>query len=190
VSRRLSAKTHSLHTKTSTRSLASVLTVVFVAVLMAALTPSPTLAQTPKRACTHARAKHSTRVCGQSSHKARARHKHRGKHTLGTAPSETGPVLEPASCEDGNAPIQEANGSFSCADGSEPECENGATPTRSPNGTSLLCLVVAEPESESGESECEEGLSALCPTEPLPDSKEGTCAIPSNTSSSFICEEN
>jgi hypothetical protein len=181
-----------LHPTTSTRSVASVLTlaVVFAAVMMVALlAPSQTLAQTHKRACSHAKVKRGAHTCVQSLHKGRARHanKHRGKHTLGTSPA-TSPVFEPASCEDGNAPIQEANGSFSCTDGSEPECENGATPTRSRNGKSLLCLVIAEPEAESGEAECEEGLSALCSTEPIPDSKEESCEVSAN-GSNFICEE-
>jgi hypothetical protein len=165
---------------------------MFLAVLVAALLgPAQTLAQTRKPSCSHAKSKRGAHACVQASHKGRSRHsnKHRGKHTLATTPSETVPTVEPASCEDGSAPVKEANGSFSCADGSEPECEDGASPTRSRNGKSLLCPVIAEPESEAGEGECEEGLSALCSTEPLPDSKERTCEVSSSTSSSFICEE-
>jgi hypothetical protein len=182
-----------LPTSRSTRRLASTLTlVVFLAVLVATLLgPAQTLAQTRKPSCPHARAKRGAHACVQASHKGRARHskKHRGRHTLTKVPGEAVPVPAPASCEDGSAPVQEANGSFSCADGSEPECEDGASPTRSHNGKSLLCPVIAEPESESGEAECEEGLSALCSTEPLPGSKEQTCEVSSSTSSSFICEE-
>jgi hypothetical protein len=165
---------------------------MFLAVLVAALLgPAETLAQARKPSCSHARAKHGAHACAQSSHKGRKHHanRHRGKHTLGNVPGESAPVVEPASCEDGNVPVQEANGSFSCADGSEPECEDGASPTRSHNGKTLLCPVIAEPESESGEGECEEGLSALCSTEPLPATKEQTCEVSSSTSSSFVCEE-
>ncbi|MGD1056513.1 MAG: hypothetical protein ABR992_03785 [Solirubrobacteraceae bacterium] len=164
---------------------------VSLAVLVAALLgPAQTLAQTRKPSCSHARAKRGAHACGQTSHKGKARHskKHR-KHTLTAVPGEAVPAPTPATCEDGSAPVQEANGSFSCADGSEPACEDGASPTRSHTGKSLLCPVIAEPESESGEEECEEGLSALCSTEPLPGSKERTCEVSSSTSSSFICEE-
>jgi hypothetical protein len=175
----------------STRRLTSTLSlVVFLAVLVAALLgPAQTLAQTHKTSCSHTKPKRGAHAC--ASHKGRARHanKHRGKHTLATTPSETAPAVEPASCEDGSTPVKEANGSFSCADGSEPACEDGASPTRSHDGKSLLCPVIAEPESETGEGECEEGLSALCSTEPLPGSKERTCEVSSSTSSSFICEE-
>ncbi len=183
----------SLPTIPSTRRLASTLTlVVFLAVLVAALLgPAQTLAQTRKPSCSHAKPKHGAHACVQASRKGKARHasKHRGKHTLATTPGEAAPAVEPASCEDGSTPVKEANGSFSCADGSEPACEDGASPTRSHNGKSLLCPVIAEPEAEAGEGECEEGLSALCSTEPLPGSKEQTCEVSSSTSSSFICEE-
>ncbi len=165
---------------------------MFLAVLVAALIgPAQTLAQTHKPSCSHARAKHGARACSQASHKNKTRHsrKHRGKHTLANTPGEAAPAVEAASCEDGSAPVKEANSSFSCADGSEPECEDGANPTRSHNGKSLLCPVIAEPESEAGETECEEGLSALCSTEPLPGTKEKTCEASSSTSSSFVCEE-
>jgi hypothetical protein len=182
-----------LPTIPSTRRLARTLTlVVFLAVLVAALLgPAQTLAHTRRPSCSHPGTKHGARACGQSSHKGKKRHskKHRAKHTLANVPGETAPAVEPASCEDGSAPVQEANGSFSCSDGSEPECEDGANPTRSHNGKSLLCPVIAEPESESGEGECEEGLSALCSTDPLPDTKEKSCEVSSSTSSSFICEE-
>jgi hypothetical protein len=177
----------------STRRFASTVTlVVFLAVLVAALLgPAQTLAQTRKLSCSHAKAKHSTHACVQSSRKSRKHHsnKHHGRHKLATVPSEGTSAVEPASCEDESTPVREANGSFSCADGSEPECEDGANPTRSHNGKTLLCPVIAEPESESGEDECEEGLSALCSTEPLPGTKEQSCEVSSSTSSDFVCEE-
>jgi hypothetical protein len=182
-----------LPTPTSTRRLSSPLTlVVFLAVLVAALLgPAQTLAQTRKPSCSsHAKARHGAHACVQSSHKASKRHtKKRRKQTLANVPGEAVPTVEPASCEDGSAPVQEANGSFSCADGSEPECEDGASPTRSHDGESLLCPVITEPEAESGETECEEGLSALCSAEPIPDTREHSCEDSSSTRPSFICEE-
>jgi hypothetical protein len=177
----------------STRRLASTVTlVVFLVVLIAALLgPAQTLAQTRKLSCAHAKAKHHTHTCVQSSRKSRKHHsrKHHGRHNLATAPGEGTSPVEPAFCEDESTPVREANGSFSCDDGSEPECEGGANPTLSHNGKGLLCPVIAESESESGEDECEEGLSALCSTEPLTGTKEQSCEVTSSASSSFVCEE-
>jgi hypothetical protein len=183
-----------LSVNTSTRRFASALTLaVFLAVLVAALLgPSQSLAQTHKLACAHARAKRSAQACVQSAHRGKARHasKHRGKHTLANAPSETLPALAAASCEDGSAPVREGNGSFSCADGSEPECEDGSTPTRSGNGKSLLCPVIGEAGPESSEAaECEEGLSSMCSTGTISGSSEQECEVSSSAGASFVCEE-
>lgn len=176
----------------STHRLASILTLVaFLAMLVAALGPIPTLAQARKSSCSHAKAKHGAHACVQSSRKSNKHHsdKRHGRHPLAKTPGEVAPAVEPASCEDGSAPVQGADGSFACTDGSEPACEDGASPARSHNGRSLLCPVVAEPESEAGEDECEEGLGALCSAEPALAAKEHTCGVASSTGSSFVCEE-
>ncbi len=62
----------------------------------------------------------------------------------------------PARCGDGSAPLHAGDGSFSCNDGSKPECEDGATPKVSNNGKSLVCLVAAAGGASAGETECEE----------------------------------
>jgi hypothetical protein len=67
------------------------------------------------------------------------------------------PSQSEAACEDGSAPIQAGDGSFSCVDESQPVCENGSIPTPSSSGTTLVCG--APPSADSGVTEvtCEDG---------------------------------
>jgi hypothetical protein len=71
------------------------------------------------------------------------------------------PSQSEAVCEDGSAPIQAGDGSFSCVDESQPVCENGSVPTLSSSGTTLVCG--AEPSVDSGVSEvtCEDGTAPV-----------------------------
>jgi hypothetical protein len=175
-----------------TRRLSLVLTLLLsLGVLVTALVgPAETLAQTRKPSCSTAaariKAKRARRTCAQS-HKGKAKHhtKHKKKGAKAGAP--IGTVTVAAVCEDGSAPAPEASGEFTCTDGSEPACEDGATPTASHNGKSLLCPVVIESEeSSAAEAECEEeGLEctgiASAPS-------EQSCEASASESSSFVCE--
>jgi hypothetical protein len=137
-----------------------------LALAIALVGPSETFAQTHRATCTssHAKARHATHNCPQSSHKAktrpavkhRAKRSHRKTKTKRSAHGSKARSFVPAVCEDGNTPVLEAEGSFSCEDGSEPLCEDGATPTRSTNGKSLVCTVASESEATGGDAECEE----------------------------------
>ncbi len=160
-------------------------------IAMALFGAAQTLAQTHKAACStsaHAK-KHSAHACTQPSHKVKAHTKRHTKH----APKKTAKKNPPASqaavaaqCEDGSAPVRASDGSFSCDDGSEPECESGATPAPSRNGKSLLCPVPAESEAASSEAECEEeGLGC---TTTGSDPGEQACTASAADSSSFTCE--
>lgn len=173
-------------------TLALTLTLSLSAFVVALLGPAQTLAQTRRATCptaAHAKKKHVAR-CTQPSHKSKAqtRRAHKRPVKLNTKTGNTGsPTSAPAApalCEDGDAPVRTAEGTFSCADGSEPECEGGATPTASRNGEVLLCPVSAETESSSSEAECEqEGLD--CAT----GAGEQACETPSASGSSeFVCE--
>jgi hypothetical protein len=183
-----------------TRTITSALA---LGLLVAALLgPSQTFAQTRKAACTssavHTKAKRAARACTQSSHKGKHKPRHAAKGHTKHASSKTSSkrgsgsaALIPASCEDGSVPVRAGDGSFSCADGSEPECENGASPTASHNGRSLLCPVPAELTSGSsegeGENECEEeGLS--CTPVTGSGSGEQICDMSASDGSSFVCE--
>jgi hypothetical protein len=157
--------------------------------------PAQTLAQTRKPACStsaHAK-KHGAHACAPPSHKVKADTRHAGKHHTKHTTKKTGKAGTPASqaavaaqCEDGSAPVRASDGSFSCDDGSEPECESGATPTPSRSGKSLLCPVAAESESVTSEAECEE--EGLACTTTGSDPGEQACAASAADSSSFTCE--
>lgn len=185
---------------TSTRRLTSTLTLLACAIALVAalLGPAQTLAQTRRAAScpsstAHAKTKRGAHACERSSHKGKAHgRKHRSKHALAKAPQQGVPASLPAAyCEDGSSPVRASNGSFSCADGSEPACEDGVQPTRSSNGKSLVCAILGgegEEEAESGESECEEAGSSSCAQVPAPGSDEHSCEASAGESSSFLCE--
>jgi hypothetical protein len=161
---------------------------VLAAMLLGA---SQTLAQTRKPSCStsssHPRSKRTAHSCTEPSHKAAGRTparrsgRHRAKHPTRKRGSQASPP-PPAVCEDGSAPTRGQEGSFSCADGSEPMCEDGATPTPSHNGKSLVCPVPGEQEPGSSETECEEAGVADC------SSGELACEAPAGESSGTTCE--
>ncbi len=162
------------------------------------LGPSQTLAQTRKPSCTTSSARtggrHTSRKCTQSPRKTggktQARHaaKRHSKHatagkTHKRAPSAPAPA---AKCEDASAPVRAGDGSFSCADGSEPACEDGATPTPSGNGKSLVCPISNESEPSSVEAECEEASALDCGGASGPG--EQACENSAGAGASSVCE--
>ncbi len=173
------------------RRLAATLALALsLGVLAAALLGAPqTLAQTRGPACSsgHAKAKRSAHACTHPSHKRRKHHasKHKtkrghGKNAKGGA-SHAKTVVA-ARCGDGSAPALAEDGSFSCDDGSEPECESGAAPTLASNGKSLVCVLTQEGESGASEEceEQEEDDGPVC-------SAEQACT-PAKEGSSPVCE--
>jgi hypothetical protein len=164
------------------------------------LGPSQTLAQTRKPSCStsaaHARSKRAARTCSEPSHKAtgRTQARHAGKRHAKRTPigrtrkrgSQASPP-PPAVCEDGSTPARGQEGTFSCPDGSEPACQDGATPTPSHNGKSLVCPVAGEHERGSSEAECEESGVLDCGASS--GSGEQACEAPADESSSALCEE-
>ncbi len=146
----------------------------------------------------HAAAKHSTRPPACSQQKGRtkkdtagpAKRRKRGHAVARGSKPAASPTVHatPASCEDGAAPVRASDGSFSCADESEPSCEDGATPTRSANGSELLCPVA----QDNGEDFCSDGSSGEC-TVSWANSGEPTCedgtAPVRMDSGSFACDD-
>jgi hypothetical protein len=67
-----------------------------------------------------------------------------------------------AVCEDESAPVRAGDGSYSCDDGSEPVCQDGAIPTFSKNGSTLICkpLTAAEEAAAGAETFESDGLSS------------------------------
>jgi hypothetical protein len=177
--------------------LAAALTLALslLALVVTLLGPAQTLAQT-RRACStptgQPKTKHAGRTCSQASRRGKKKRRSRRHHTK-LAParegSQTGApaagTVEPALCEGGQTPVRAANGTFSCSDGSEPECEDGATPKTSRKGNSLVCPVASEPESGSSTAECEaEEEELACSTI----AGEQACEPPRGGGASFSCE--
>ncbi|HSZ13923.1 MAG TPA: hypothetical protein VK790_07795 [Solirubrobacteraceae bacterium] len=159
----------------------------------ALLGPAQTLAQTRKPACqttARAKAKHASHACARPSHKAKTRRtaKHSSKHASGGTTTSGLPgtsAAVPAQCENGSVPTR-AGTSFTCSDGSEPECENGADPTASRNGRSLLCPVLGEAEPTPAEAECEEeGLECTSLDSSV---GEKGCEGSAGGDAGFVCE--
>jgi hypothetical protein len=169
-------------------TLAATLAVALGALVLALLGPAQTLAQAHKAACGAHRKPAHGHACTHASHKRRASHrgKHHAKHAKKPVKT-TSPAPAPASCEDGSEPVRGAKGAFSCDDGSEPECEDGAAPTRASGGKSLVCPAAVEAEPGAGEEECEEepGCEALAGSI----SGESICASAAGEAASFVCEE-
>lgn len=162
---------------------AAVSLALLLALLVAALLGSAqTLAQTRRAPCSksaaHTKAKRAAHTCKRASHKDKARHATR-RHAKRTSRkshkrgSHAAPVGV-AHCEDGAAPVASEAESFACADGSEPECEGGATPSVSRDGNGLLCAAFGEAETGSSEAECAE--------------EEGPGEASASDASSLVCE--
>jgi hypothetical protein len=176
--------------------LATALTLALslLALVVTLLGPAQTLAQTRKTCSTptgQSKTRHAARTCSRSSRRHKKKKHHSKRHDAKLAPAKktsqtSAPAaasVEPARCEGGQTPVHAANGSFSCSDGSEPECEDGATPIASHKGNSLVCPVASEDESSSSAIECEEE-EVNCSTLP----GEQPCETFGGDSTSFSCE--
>ena len=160
--------------------LAGLALALFSSVLALGLAAStPALAKKAHRStCPHsatARAKHHGHACAKSPNKTKAKvhARHAGKRhgaqpvvtkakteaatkktsTAGT-PQASSP--EPASCEDGSAPLHPQDEVYECEDGSEPGCDDGSEMTVSSDGSTLMCSG-ARQDGGAGEAECEAG---------------------------------
>jgi hypothetical protein len=118
-------------------------------------------ARARKASCASAHAKRGARTCSAKGHghktKTAAHHKHAtgSRHAQGPgkvrSPAPAAPAGSPGTtCPDGvNATLDE-EGSFACAGGAEPGCQEGFSPVVSDDGSTLIC------ESEQNEAGGEE----------------------------------
>ncbi len=139
-----------------------------------ALMLAPSLSQARAHLSSSCAPRQSARSCASAKRKSRGKH-HHAKHPAAKpkrAHKAPKPSLQPALCENEAAPVA-ASGSFSCLDGSEPTCEDGATPVLSAHRSALLCPATDEDSSASDECEAE----ASCPNDSEdPGDEEGGCA--------------
>ncbi len=132
--------------------------------------PAPSSAKGAASACASAHAKRHVRACagrnraGHARDRAKGRHSGRRHHRINKKKAAqhgsvrpTSTVAKPATCEDGSQPQGESDGSFSCADGSEPVCAGGGEPMPSKNGAKLVCPAAPSASVEWSEPECEDG---------------------------------
>ena len=122
-------------------------------------------AQARKASCASAHPKHSARTCSAKSHKHKTKTEAHRKHATGSlhaqapgkvrSPAPATPAVSPgATCPDGvNATLDE-EGSFACAGGAEPGCQEGFSPVVSDDGSTLVC----EPEQNEAGGEEETGV--------------------------------
>jgi hypothetical protein len=152
-----------------------------------------------------AHGKASARACAQRNRAAHAHAKaksHHAKrhHSINKKMSKHGSVApvavppKPAVCEDGSRPVNEGEGSYACANGSEPICKNGAEPAPSKDGTKLLCPTSSR-SSEWSEAECEDGSSPeaslggsfACEDGSQPRCEDGSRPTSSGDGSMLVC---
>jgi hypothetical protein len=94
---------------------------------------------------------------------------HHAKHAVGkkkskktvNAPPPTVTIETAAACEDGTAPIQAGDGSFSCGDGSEPTCDDGLNLTFNSDGSTPLCGGGSNGPAGENEPVCEDGTAPV-----------------------------
>jgi hypothetical protein len=154
-----------------------------------ALTRSRARSSCSKAATHAARTARASHACTKDKRNSKAKSHRKKKAAKGHAHSA--PATVPATCEDGRTPTSAGHGTFACADGSEPECEAGATPVRAPNGAGLVCPVAPEPEEEAEpeEAECEEGVGLACGGDSALGSSERVCLATPGPGGGFVCED-
>ncbi|MHB8234081.1 MAG: hypothetical protein ACYDHT_05440 [Solirubrobacteraceae bacterium] len=144
------------------RLLAAALLIAALAYL--ALGTSPTLARASAARCA-SHAAHSSSplaACAQRRRRthAKRRHRHVAKHKRSrhgvTVQAPAISSQTPAVCEDGSSPALSSEG-FSCADGSEPSCANGAEPVPAEKSSTAVCPTTPGGTVNWSEAECADG---------------------------------
>lgn len=146
-----------------------------VAMLMLLVRTAPSSAQGSPAGCASrtARTGAHARACAARKHKSHAKRKakhHYAKHAKQkksqsqhspAARMPKAPAQQPAVCEDASTPVLEGEGSYSCADGSEPICGDGSEPAPASNGSGPVCPTSAKPVVEFSEASCEDGSAPV-----------------------------
>jgi hypothetical protein len=157
------------------RSIAPLFAMLLLATVLALLVRSaPSSAQgSPARCASRATSSGATRTgghargCAARKHKSHAKGKAKRHHSKpikknkfqhNPAPHTPATLApQPAVCEDASTPVSEGEGSYSCADGSEPICTDGSEPAPASKGSGPVCPTTAAPVVEFSEASCEDG---------------------------------
>jgi hypothetical protein len=171
------------------------LAMALAALAALALFATQGIAQARKSACTSSATAHahgSSQGCASSAkgHRRKTRKRHhvkKHKKAKSKAKHAQAFIKVSANCEDGSEPTRASDGSFLCGDGSEPECESGAAPTLSANGSRLQCTVPANAaESESNCEEEEEACTTVAEEFPDASCQDGSSPA-SSDGTQFFC---
>ncbi len=149
------------------RSLALLGAALLIATLTClALRAAPTLARTSAAHCASHAVHTSSQpsACAQRRRHTRTHAKRRHRHVVRRQRSRHGvtvqapaiPSQTAAVCEDGSSPALGSEG-FSCADGSEPTCANGAEPAPAEKGSTAVCPTTPGATVNWSEAECADG---------------------------------
>ncbi len=189
--------------------LALALALLLTALAALLCRPAPSSAKSAAAgACASAHAKQHVRACAGRHRAGHARGKAKGRHSgrhhrinkkkkavqHGSVHAPSTPA-QPATCEDGSRPQSEGDGSFSCADGSEPACTGGGEPVPSKSGAKLVCPVAPSSGTEWSEAECEDGDAPersadgtyACEDGAPPTCADGSRPTPSDDGSMLVC---
>ncbi|HEY1450284.1 MAG TPA: hypothetical protein VGF47_04965 [Solirubrobacteraceae bacterium] len=186
------------------------LALLLIGLLALLCQPAASLAKNAGSACSAAAAQEKTgaRACAGRNRKGRAHAKVKGHHAKrhhstnkkkkskhGSVAPVAAAVPKPAVCEDGSRPVNEGEGSYTCANGNEPVCKNGAEPALSKDGTKLLCPTGSRNGAEWSEAECEDGSSPeaslgggfTCEDGSQPRCEDGSRPTASGDGSMLVC---
>ncbi len=187
--------------------LAGALLACVLAILICS--PAATLAKAAHHGCASA-GRHSSgasHACAShrrsnAAHHKRKRH-HAGHRSIDRKNVTSRPVSavshalaeEAASCEDGAIPTRAADGAYTCADGSAPECQNGSEPILDARLAQLLCPA-ASSGIEWSEATCDDGSAPtqsaggyICEDGTAPECEDGSTPVVLDESSLPICLE-
>ena len=153
------------------RSITLLFAMLLLATVLALLVRSaPSSAQGSPAHCASraaARTGAHARGCAARKHKSHAKGKAKRHHTKPinkkkfqhnpAAHTPATPAPQPAVCEDASTPVRESEGSYACADGSEPICGNGSEPALASKGPGPVCPTAAKPVVEFSEASCADG---------------------------------
>jgi hypothetical protein len=168
---------------------------------------APSAAQSSPAGCASRAASTGARTRGcaareQRSHAKGKAKRHHAKHAKKKSQSQHSPAvrtpkttaLQPADCEDASTPALEGEGSYSCADGSEPICTDGSEPVPASKGAGLVCPTAAKPVVEFSEASCKDGSAPAgasggysCEDGSQPECEDGSQPVLSDDGSALTC---
>jgi hypothetical protein len=182
----------------------AVLLLATLAALLVRIAPSAAQGSPPSCASRAARTGVHAHGCTARKHRSSTKGKPRrthAKHAKQQSPRHTSaartpaaPAQQPAVCEDASTPVRESEGSYACADGSEPICGDGAQPVPASKGSGPVCPTRTKPLVEFSEASCEDGSAPAgagggyaCDDGSRPECEDGSQPIRPDDGAALTC---